>query len=191
MGLRDVLLPNIKWELGDGRSCLIRGDPWCGEAMREIPRRSETVRVLVNEETGLWDCDRIIVELGNVACLQILSNIRPPSDDRGPDRLIYGLSSNGQYYVKACYNSLKGGPARMATQQQQYWDLIWNKGEVLPRVRLLMWKLSRGALPLSGIIASRIHSADPTCATCGAELEDVPHLLFNCPFSRGCWFASP
>lgn len=37
---------------------------------------------------------------------------------------------------------------------------------------------------------ARITSADPTCATCVTGTEDVAHLLFNCPFSRGCWFAS-
>lgn len=66
------------------------------------------------------------------------------------------------------------------------WKWIWKKGNILPRIRMFLWKLMHNALPLAKIIHARISKGDPTCAVCGQGEEDLIHMLFLCPFARAC-----
>lgn len=73
----------------------------------------------------------------------------------------------------------------------EIWKLIWRKGKILPWIRIFLWKLLYGALPLGKIIASRTSRGDPTCAVCQQSDEDVLHMLFFCPFARARWLLGP
>lgn len=81
--------------------------------------------------------------------------------------------------------------AQEGTPLQQHsgevWKLIWDKGELVPRIRLFAWKLMHEALPLAKVIQSRTGKVDPICATCGQAEEDLSHMLWQCAFSRCCW----
>lgn len=107
------------------------------------------------------------------------------------DSYVCHWTSNGDYSVKSGYRCLTASDQPNDPVQMSFWNLTWHRGDLLPRIRLFVWKLSKGALPLAGIISARIKTTDPTCTVCGTDKEDVPHLLFNCPFARGCWYASP
>lgn len=193
MGLRERLWPLLTWRLGDGERCTVLVQPWFEGAsmMTNLNRqdRLTTVRELVVEETGQWNASKIIELLGHTNCVQIMTNVRPPRQDAGIDELIFKPASNGGYSVKKAYDVLKGTGPTVDVSLKKVWELIWQKGTIVPRVRIFLWKLMRNALPLAGILASKIHTIDPTCATCGFGDEQVPHLLFTCPFSRACWFS--
>lgn len=59
-----------------------------------------------------------------------------------------------------------------------------------PRLRVHLWKLAHGALPLAKIMSSRLGQGVPTCILCGQADEDALHMSLKCPFARSCWFAS-
>ena len=61
---------------------------------------------------------------------------------------------------------------------------------IISRIRLFIWKLVHGALPLGKVMFSQIGRGNPTCMVCGEADEDPMHLAFQCPFVRACWFAS-
>lgn len=109
-----------------------------------------------------------------MACVQILASHKAPADEDGPDRLVCNPASNGKYSIKVGYKNLFMRTTEVDDQQKAYWNLIWNRGDILPRVRLHMWKLANRALPLSVVIASRNRKADPFCATCGSAKEMFP-----------------
>lgn len=194
MVLREKLWPMLTWRLGNGEMCTVQAQPWFEGAslMSDLNRQNRltTVKELVDDETGQWDAGKIIELLGHINCLQIITNVRPPRQDAGTDELIFKPASNGGYSVKKAYDVLKGTGASVDMSLKKVWELIWQKGTIAPRVRLFLWKLMRDALPLAGILASKIHTINPTCATCGLGDEQVQHLLFTCPFSRACWFSS-
>lgn len=57
--------------------------------------------------------------------------------------------------------------------EKALWDRVWRAGEIQPRVRLHVWKLIHGVLPLGQILHSRINKGDSACATCGEEYENL------------------
>lgn len=92
MSLRETILPALRWVIGDGRMCAVMGEPWSDSAMQvrssSVVQRGFKVRDLVDEETAMWNCSKIISLLGHVGCLEIISSYKPPTDEEGPDRLI-------------------------------------------------------------------------------------------------------
>lgn len=138
-----------------------------------------------------WDSDKLISYFGYSACVAILAEIPPPREDAGSDILICKVNSNGQYSVRKGYAEIRNCASIGDPTRKEIWDLIWKRGDILPRVRLFLWKLLQKALPLMAILARRITQLNPTCATCGEASEDPSHFLFFCPFSRACWFAGP
>lgn len=201
LALRDHLQEIVTWQLGDGEVCKIFAQPWFSQALSHLPQSREDriamVNQLVDPESGQWRVDLIAGRFGYSAALTIISNVRPPGPGRGSDRLIFTLTSDGNYSVKKAYVFLmqRLGPAQRHGQQQvnadlaRLWKHIWREGELPPRLRVFLWKLAHGAVPLGKIMSDRIHRGDPRCQMCGQSDEDALHLAFLCPFSRGCWLA--
>lgn len=123
MKLREKLLEMIQWTLGDGKTCMVYGDPW-GQASRQSSGQGGTsatdkVSTLINSDIGLWDVEKLIEKFGHVECLRIVSSVPPPTDEAGPDLLVFNLSSNGEFAVKQAYAKL--------TQREQHRDLMQEK----------------------------------------------------------------
>lgn len=189
MSARDQLLPMLTWRLGHGRTCNAMVQPWFRGAIEGPPPTAEQrrlcVRDLVIEETGTWNVNLLIQLFGHVNCMTILGSVLPPRDGAGDDTLIFANSSTGKFSVKHAY---KGITQEVHVQQgSMVWKLIWRKGQILPRIRVFLWKLLHGALPLAKIISSRTSRGNPSCAVCNQGEEDTMHMLFLCPFARACW----
>lgn len=190
MNLREVLITIVKWEVGDGAGVKAYGEPWFENALQFIPQNSEqralTVRDLVNQEQGGWDMGRIMQEFGHQACVQIISGLDPPAPHKGSQRLIFSLTTDGEYSVKRAYNHIRYGGTGLT--KDPLWNIIWKKGIVVPRVRLFMWKLVQNGLPLAQVLVHRTSRGDPFCMVCKGAVEDALHLVFGCPFTKACWF---
>ena len=193
MAAREKLLPCLVWRIGDGRSCNAVAQKWFnGVPTSQIlteEQKSLCVRDLVHEGSGLWNVELIIQLFGHQNCLTILANVQPPREEAERDKLIFSDSTSGDFSVKLAYKRITHN--NQAAHINRVCNLIWKKGDVLPRIRVFFWKLMHGALPLAKILASRISRGDPTCAVCKQGEEDVMHLLFSCPFARGCWLLGP
>lgn len=93
--------------------------------------------------------------------------------------------------VKKVCVLLTGDSGEPIQGDKKLWEAIWHKGEVLPRVRVFMWKLLHEGVPLASILQRRFPSVNPICATCGDNDEDVHHLAYACHLSRACHFSGP
>lgn len=123
--------------------------------------------------------------------MHILASAKLPVQDAGHDTLIFTPAANGQYSVRKAYGKLAQPSQNTSQVRKEVWDSVWQYGEIVPRVRLLLWKLLHNVLPLSKILNTRTGRGDPYCATCGDMEEDVMHFAFHCPFIRMCWFTRP
>lgn len=83
-----------------------------------------------------------------------MTNMRPPSETRGPNSLIFNLNKNGRFSVKRpkAMAGVEGRKSGQMTEAEldtkKMWCHIWYKGTVPPQLCLFMWKLAHGALPL-------------------------------------------
>lgn len=199
LALREHLQSMVAWQLGDGSICRIFAEPWFPQALSHTPQtqqdRLATVNSLVDEGTGLWKVDLIAGRFRYAAAMAIISNIRPPTQGRGTNRLIFSLSSNGLYSVKKAYASLytklshqlSGGLGVNDQRLTRLWKHIWHAGQLPPRLRVFLWKLAHSAIPLGKVMSSRLRRGDPICQMCGQEEEDALHLAMLCSFSRSVW----
>ena len=75
---------------------------------------------------------------------------------------------------------------------QTYFD--WNKGvwkiEVEPKIKLFLWKVFQGALPVGERLQARNIATDPKCKRCGLT-ESINHLFFQCEFAQKVWNFAP
>lgn len=196
MRQREVLLPMISWEVGDGRLCEAFAQPWFENSLQFMPQNREhrnlLLRDLVLQETGQWDVQRLVDLFGFQSSIIVLSNVPSPREDAGRDRLRFKESSNGNFSVKGAYRKITSQAIQGITDaDKSIWSRIWKGGDVQPRVRIHVWKLIHDGLPLGQILSHRIGKGDSQCATCGEVQEDVSHQLFTCPFARACWLAGP
>jgi zinc-binding in reverse transcriptase len=56
-----------------------------------------------------------------------------------------------------------------------YWNVIWEL-EVLPRVKVFLWKVGQNALPVMAVLQRRISIISPLCQICGSENESIWHM---------------
>ena len=105
--LRPQLEPMVSWALGDGKECTVYAQPWFPNAIQHRPQVAGDGRLkvseLTNQTSGNWDVERISALFGYSAAIHIVTNMRPPSETRGPDSLIFNLNKNGRFSVKKAY----------------------------------------------------------------------------------------
>lgn len=195
MGLREKLRPLLAWQIGDGSRCHVFGEPWHTGAIETIPPTSAAKKLvlkdLIDPDTAQWDVPVIAQYFGQAFTNSVLASTKPPQNQQRQDRLIFTPAKNGCYSVRGMYHTLRGTSVQSSNQQSQIWRLIWEKGEVTPRLRIFLWKIIQDALPLGKSLFRRRIKVNPTCTVCGEAKEDASHMLFRCPFARACWFTCP
>lgn len=111
MSLRSKLMSMIQWQLGDGSTVTVFGEPWFQNALDCVPQnavqRTLKVNQLLLENGQAWDIDKTIQTLGSQACVQIISSCDVPNQQAGTDRLIFTHSKNGEFSVKQAYNNVR------------------------------------------------------------------------------------
>jgi zinc-binding in reverse transcriptase len=70
------------------------------------------------------------------------------------------------------------------------WRMLWGMKNIIPRVKLFLWKACNDGLPTAAATHRRLPSISPVCARCHEENEYLSHMLFFCPSSRAVWFGS-
>lgn len=53
----------------------------------------------------------------------------------------------------------------------------------LPKIKVFLWKATKGALPIGECLINRQIDIDPQCKRCG-EIESVEHILFYYEFAQ-------
>ena len=194
---RDLLLKNLGWAVGDGKSINVWRDPWLSMSKQARPMGPPgeqavelTVADLMVPGGQQWNRERIQLLLLMYED-QILSIKQ--SLTGAPDKLVWLGTKTGEYSVKFGYyiavedeNGREGEPIGH--------DFNWTKNiwklDCASKVKLFGWKVLKGALPVGERLAARQVPIDPRCKRCGCT-ESITHLLFQCPFARKVWRLAP
>ncbi|XP_057811715.1 uncharacterized protein LOC131025953 [Salvia miltiorrhiza] len=98
------------------------------------------------------------------------------------------------YTVKSGYwlASLQRRRADPSTsdQSKDLWKWIWSL-EVIPKVKMFMWKCLAEALPTNSALRKKSIDLDPMCRRCGNGFEMMEHALRDCVWMKVLWVVSP
>ena len=86
----------------------------------------------------MWDTDKLLQLFGHTQCLVILSSVKPPNCNAGPDKLVFKFAANGEYSVKRAYEAFTATNQLTDREQSRFWEFVWKKGHILPRIRLFL-----------------------------------------------------
>ncbi|XP_057794265.1 uncharacterized protein LOC131010651 [Salvia miltiorrhiza] len=107
-----------------------------------------------------------------------------------PDRPFWPNGRGNMFSVKSGYLlacSLRNRNfASTSNDNACLWNWVWAL-EVIPKVKLFLWKSLVGALPTSGALLDRSIPVDPICRRCGEGMETTEHALRDCPWVAFLW----
>ena len=63
------------------------------------------------------------------------------------------------------------------------WKLI-SKLEVQPWTKIFLWRANRNILPMRSMLISKGIEVRNNCYLCGAQVESIHHLLFDCKYMK-------
>nr|POF14706.1 putative ribonuclease h protein [Quercus suber] len=116
----------------------------------------------------------------------------PLSNEVSEDILFWPHSSNSQYSCKSGYrflekeDELHNEPQEVTNEEKQLWNGIWSM-RVPPKVKTLLWRACREAIPTMSALFRRTISTDSSCVRCHANSEDSKHALWSCPDLDSVW----
>lgn len=70
--------------------------------------------------------------------------------------------------------------------KQQVWKL-----KTARKIKHFLWQASTGCVESASKLVERHCGSDSTCQWCGAETENINHILFECPPALQLWALSP
>ena len=70
-----------------------------------------------------------------------------------------------------------------------WYSSVWNV-PTAPKVRMLVWKALKGALPTGTRLQERHMNVETSCKRCGIQ-ESIPHLFFQCTVAQEVWAQAP
>ncbi|KAG7577326.1 Ribonuclease H-like superfamily [Arabidopsis thaliana x Arabidopsis arenosa] len=189
--LREVVLPNIGWVLGDGLKIQFWTDKWLGQmsiiefVTKEVPAEllAAKVRDLWRNDRG-WDLVQIMPYISETT-RYMLSAVVVDAVTGARDRLSWRDSPDGNFTVKAAYSVL----TRDETAGQDSGKLfhrVW-RALVPERVRIFFWLVVNQAV-MTNVERKRRHLCDTDlCQICKSGEETILHILRDCPAMAGIW----
>ncbi|XP_013624812.1 PREDICTED: uncharacterized protein LOC106330980 [Brassica oleracea var. oleracea] len=181
---RDLLMANTGKAIGNGRDTLIWEEPWLSS---ETPSRpmgpppSETKNWRVYElmigDSGEWNRE-LIGRILPTAATEILSI--PKKDG------VYSTKTG--YYTNISMK--EATQLQPAPQHPCSWNTdIW-RGDFSPKLRVFLWEIVKGALPLGENLEKRSILSNSKCIHCGFR-KTATHLFLHCRFAASIWEMSP
>ncbi|KAL0458285.1 UNVERIFIED_CONTAM: LOB domain-containing protein 29 [Sesamum latifolium] len=110
------------------------------------------------------------------------------------DRIIWHFTKNGLFSVKSAYHLAQSlddlpSPSSLRQTEQRWWSFLW-QAKIPSKVKVFIWRICTDALPTAANLNRRIASTSFSCPFCNDDMEDIPHMLFHCPFARQVWSLS-
>lgn len=85
--------------------------------------------------------------------------------------------------MRSAYRAIFGDDYQRAStsssQENQVWWKVWNT-DLLPRIKLFVWRLYHDALPTQVGLEIRIKGLDSLCGVCERGVESALHALKDC-----------
>ncbi|XP_038970577.1 uncharacterized protein LOC120104120 [Phoenix dactylifera] len=186
-----LVLPEIRWAIGEGRSINVLEDCWVTELpISCLPTMVDSARLsgyrvcdLLDLVGGQWRAGLIREVLGEQLAELVLALSVPAREE--PDRLVWMPSGQTRVRARDLHVLCSREPAR---QIEGGW--IWRM-RVHPRVALFIWKVAWGCLPTRSMLARRGVRVTQFCQVCMEIEETIDHAPLQCPRAREIWSSSP
>ena len=195
---RDLLVRHLGKAISNGETTKVWGDSWLSttEHLAICGPPNETDRDLVVADLMLrgsarWNESNVESILPTVAhfIYQIF-----PSSLNAEDKFCWQRTKSGIYSVRSEYYSMIECTEATTNQIVTNREFNWHKNiwavETTPKLRLFLWKLAQGALPLGANLQTRGLTTNTNCPHCNAP-ETAIHLILHCPFAQQVWELAP
>ncbi|KAE8674618.1 hypothetical protein F3Y22_tig00111743pilonHSYRG00079 [Hibiscus syriacus] len=133
-------------------------------------------------EQNHWDVEELSQVLVPVAIPHVL-NVRPPEATDIFDALVWKWDPEHQFMIKSTYTILMEDSW---SGKNNVWKNIWSI-TTLQRVCMFIWLAYKKKIMTNYEHGIRMMTNDCSCATCGATMESVIHVLRDYPPSRNLW----
>ena len=155
-----------------------------------IGLESSTVDVLIDPRRRQWNLE-MIDGLFNAEEAKLIKTILL-SREAKEDVLFWPHSSDGRYSCKTGYRFLKmeeelnNEPQVTTNDHTQVWKTVRSM-RAPSKVKTLLWRACREAMPTKSALFRRTISTDPHCVRCHASSENSLHALWSCPELDPVW----
>lgn len=195
---RDLLKTQLGRAIGSGTTTRVWKDPWLSLESPLTPMgppaeqdQCMTVANLLCPISKTWNREKILRTLPQYE--QEILAVRP-SKMGAPDRYVWLPSISGDYSAKSGYHAAANMELIGKKQAHNSGEFNWSKEiwdiQCLPKVKFLLWKAMKNALPVGENLKSRGINPLGSCPHCGEE-ESCLHLFFHCRYSQQVWSQAP
>ena len=200
MAAKHVLEGNLCRTIGTGARTKVWEDVWIPGSPARPARPAQLdydpdlrVHHLIDFETKQWD-EAFISEVIDAVDIPLILDLKISKTGRH-DGYVWKHTLSGNYTVKTGYE--------VAVAQRRNQSDIQVSEPSIRALKTKVWKLKTARkikhflwLALSGFVASasklveRHCGTDTTCQRCGSAVENINHILFECPPALQCWALS-
>lgn len=103
------------------------------------------------------------------------------------DRWIWKGHHGGLYTVASGYMWLLKSQRTIANPHD--WKWVW-KASAPSKVQFLIWLIAHEALPTNDLRHRGGLASSSNCQRCSCNVEDIIHVLWDCPHAREVWYNS-
>lgn len=87
------------------------------------------------------------------------------------------IEHEGKFVVKKAYEKIRT------------WSILLSKNPCTLKASFITWLTLQGKIRTKDIIVRWNLGVDPKCVLCGTHDESVPHIFFDCWFTKEVWTA--
>jgi hypothetical protein len=180
----------------NGRNIQIWWDAWIPNEPNFKPRlrigakpKYQYVSDLILHDSRQWDKGKLN-EIFHQETIKNILQIHPPIISK-EDSFIWATNSARSFSIKSTYLTDQkhrfdfSGPLT-----NNEWLALWNS-KIHNRLKLLLWKLALGMLPVNEVLIHRFPISERECFLCNEHLETLEHLFMECPIVEQVWALSP
>ncbi|KAG7590171.1 hypothetical protein ISN44_As07g023610 [Arabidopsis suecica] len=197
---RDLLVKGLVKKVGNGESIRVWRDSWIDDNGYRAPWRKNgffqvdlKVSALIDGRTGFWNSE-MLDDLFLPQDIQTIKAIKPLVSQE--DFYIWSHNKSGDFSVKSAYwvadlakSAAIRNEACVQPSTNELKKLVW-KTQTDPKIKIFLWKILSGVLPVAENLNTRGLNVDVTCQVCGELGESTNHTLFLCPLARQIWALS-
>ncbi|CAN1191878.1 Putative ribonuclease H protein At1g65750 [Linum perenne] len=136
----------------------------------------ESVADMIDDQ-GSWNFPKLRNIISDED-LNMVAGMPPPSMDQGEDDWCWGLEANGKFSISSAYDLLRENHS----PAEEFWDRIW-RWQGPTRINHFLWLAMQDKLLTNSQRVRRRIASDARCCYCHAGIEDVTHILRDCPFA--------
>ena len=145
---------------------------------------------LISNETKEWEKQRVERSFPHLADNILSIKTRKWG---GEDKQVLLKHKSGSYTTKTGYLSATEAKGDIGDQDianpQEWLKDVW-KIQTAPKLKLFIWKIKHGALPVGDRLETRHILSNSKCTHCD-NVETISHLFFQCPYAQKVWELVP